>query len=279
MEGLNYAVTDVGYGSDGGEDYWIIKNSWGAQWGDPPIKIARNVGNVCGIATTPSYPIAESVPQMKTKDSLDRFGDDLLEVLLSYLPLEDRYRCEYVSKQWQRLIYETLYSITIDDKLIEKMMETNIFGREYCESYKLIQIMRKCVNIETIHCRGFADNKNVIHMFEAIQGLADNCLLPKRFHYKFTQTDASYDHMRPLFEMLRTVITGISGNISQCKPYLKYCPKLSQLKAGKLSDVFSGNESVVKNLNKFEFNFRGFVYNHELFAAFVAKNQSLKSLV
>ncbi|CAG2165056.1 unnamed protein product [Oppiella nova] len=46
-------------------------------------------------------------PQVRGKDSLDRFGDDLCRLLLSYLPLEDRFRYECVSKQWQRLIYET----------------------------------------------------------------------------------------------------------------------------------------------------------------------------
>ncbi|CAG2170348.1 unnamed protein product [Oppiella nova] len=43
--------------------------------------------------------------QIYSKDSLDRFGDDLCEILLSYLSFEGRFRYECLSKQWQRVVY------------------------------------------------------------------------------------------------------------------------------------------------------------------------------
>jgi len=48
MQDVNHAVVAVGYGVENGVPYWLIKNSWGADWGvDGYFKMELGK-NMCG---------------------------------------------------------------------------------------------------------------------------------------------------------------------------------------------------------------------------------------
>ena len=59
---LDHAVAAVGYGTEGGLDYYIVRNSWGATWGEEGyIKIAAVEGEgICGIQMESLYPTAKN---------------------------------------------------------------------------------------------------------------------------------------------------------------------------------------------------------------------------
>jgi len=56
-EKLNHGVAVVGYGSEGSDNYWIIRNSWGATWGESGYMRMKAGSNTCGVANSAVYPV------------------------------------------------------------------------------------------------------------------------------------------------------------------------------------------------------------------------------
>lgn len=58
---LDHAVLAIGYGTEAGQDYILVRNSWGPTWGDHgTVKLAHNASYVaCGASTEPAFVITK----------------------------------------------------------------------------------------------------------------------------------------------------------------------------------------------------------------------------
>ena len=56
---LDHAVLAVGWGVEGDQEYWLVKNSWGTTWGDQgyiKMAITGDDAGICGVQSMPLYP-------------------------------------------------------------------------------------------------------------------------------------------------------------------------------------------------------------------------------
>jgi len=64
---INHAVLAVGWGTEDGVDYWLVKNSWGSSWGDSGFfKLKRGTcgdSTVCGALECSASGSADDVPE------------------------------------------------------------------------------------------------------------------------------------------------------------------------------------------------------------------------
>lgn len=64
----NHGVLIVGYGSIFGQDYWIVKNTWGSNWGvNGYVFIKRNTGKDYGVCNINCFPVVPTVNSAATK--------------------------------------------------------------------------------------------------------------------------------------------------------------------------------------------------------------------
>jgi cathepsin L len=60
VSSMDHGVILVGYGSEDGLDYWIVRNSWGEDWGEQGYMQLARGHNSCGVANAAIYPVLDT---------------------------------------------------------------------------------------------------------------------------------------------------------------------------------------------------------------------------
>ncbi|CAG2163787.1 unnamed protein product [Oppiella nova] len=162
------------------------------------------------------------------KDSLDRFGDDLYELLLSYLSFKDRFRCECVSKQSKRCIFTTQSELIITPKLYTQLkMFVKYMGTR--THWSVLDVtLEKCQNIAYIECN---DKKLTADMLDSI---VDHCHRLTAINVRLDRK-LSVDRIDRFFAKFAKQLTRIELRempkflTSNLKSYENWCPNLRQL--------------------------------------------------
>ncbi|CAG2102289.1 unnamed protein product [Medioppia subpectinata] len=200
-------------------------------------------------------------PKIYAKNSFDRFGDDLCGHILSYLSLDDRFDYECVSKQFQRTVFESVVDIALHDKFVRSRTDVN-------DMKMLATISRKCSHIHTIDIRRIDTKK----LPEVLTIFRNNC---RHLRNIYCILDTNTAQMMPEFGPMVTQIDGIWLDERQV---LNDCHHLSRLRSS-LSNCFDNTSGklLVKNLQRIEFSYN-ISNNNQQLSAFVAQNQSLRSV-
>ncbi|CAG2102937.1 unnamed protein product [Medioppia subpectinata] len=190
--------------------------------------------------------------QKYAKDSFDRFGDDLIRLLLSYHSYDERFdgfesrsQHECVSKQFQRCIYDTINEIHIDYELIAsvKAKEVDLSNQDLCLKFVAF-LQKKCPNIVKITHNHWSSGSYSGPLLQAMDQLRND-----------------WPHLKDM-----------SIDTDQLIPYEEDFPNLCSLNTSNMDLMFTTNDNhlmAFNHLKDIRFYWADTQYNCHRFKAFV----------
>ena len=194
-----------------------------------------------------------------SKDSFDRFEDDLIELILSHLSIENCFDLRYVSKQWKCLIF---------DKQMFLRLDNNIDWTQTSNLSKFEITLKSCPNITSIDVR----TKYCNSLFKA------DLIFPliTKYCHKLYEIKLNYKYVHLLedickkfgshlkrIDLQRAVILNNDPETNlKTKECYKLCPNITHIELKYLCNIFIGNEILYKNLKSISLMF-GDYYNND----------------
>merc|ERR1719336_3699120 len=102
---INHAITVVGWGQENGENYWMIKNSWGTSWGDNGF--GRISMDHCTLGS--SYGVIMKCPEAKQEErEWDVVGNALGCNPSGCIEVDTNQGCLADAHEWNQCYWNTL---------------------------------------------------------------------------------------------------------------------------------------------------------------------------
>ena len=151
--------------------------------------------------------MSENVSQFMRKTSFDRFGDDLIELVLSYISFEDSFQYKCVSKQWKRLVFNKQNKLIISD--YSKINFINDSNNEF--NIKTIElILKNCQNITSIRFSYGFEYESVVNIDSVFDLIINYCNHLSEIDFNFEIKDLSQNTIKTFGEKFGSNIKKIS---------------------------------------------------------------------
>jgi len=181
-----------------------------------------------------------------SKDSFDRFGDDLCELLLSYLTFDQKLNFECVSRQWKRLIFNKQFTIElVNCKFKNKLLLVPVNNKFLLNIEIFESLIRKCCFInELVIDKNCECDQNVLNII---------C-----------------NYFNNSFQYLKSINIWLQGNINQ-----EFLVKFGRIYGNKLSHISIGGineEKYSTILSNFGQNLKSIDLKENLRSLFIRQN-------
>ena len=165
--------------------------------------------------------IVDSNGRQYSRDSFDRFGDDLTELILSFMSFEDKTRLQFVCRQWQRCIFEKTSEVRIvkESKLMKICRRITRFEKS-SNTRAMISCLKNCRNVRRVTLEN-------VRNFEALPMIGRYCPHIRSLDYRVTDVKAlSFfrDYGHKLEEL------DLYSDEKHVKQFLDFCPNLKKIR-------------------------------------------------
>ena len=181
--------------------------------------------------------VIDSNGRQYSRDSFDRFGDDLTELILSFMTFEDKIRLECVAKQWRRLVFSKQFAIGISRSNTKKTKDSliGLYRGSTIKRKALKSVLKKCRYISTVALDSSVDSPQVLSL------IGRYCPNIKSFYNSFNNGKA-LDFFRIYGHKLEELSLG--------REYeeIRFCPNLKKVTVTQDSILFNNDNLILPKL-------------------------------